>query len=230
MSKMNIHKWDASPEPMPRLKTGDWGKTKKNNMWRCGFDGPVVTTPVFGRVQVRKFEKKNENDSEALVVYFTLMHEDEDRFREKVLDVVEDQTREEVKKGAKDIFGKKGTKDTLFKSSINDKGDYTPSFKSNLVLDYNTGVPVNCEFFSEDGSRMDYETFTEQYPLGTSFSARAYIQFQHMYVQSNNTYGYKSCVRLLQLKEKPRDVPVVNGLKESSGGVDTTPLGLVGFE
>lgn len=219
MTKLNIQDPAAAPIRPPTFK--EWAKTKVNKTWRSYVSDTIVKTPVFENVKLKRFNKKSEKDSDALVVYFNVQCEDELAFVDNSVRVMEDATKQEMKKRVKDLYNKKDMSSMVFKSSYNDDSEYVPSFKTSICLQ-SDGTPINCEFFDEEGSRMDYRDVED----AKSFSARAVIEFTHAYGQADKSYGCKSCVRVLQMMKKPEGVARVNEDKEPATYGEKAPLGL----
>ena len=195
-----------------------------NKSMPLSYDGQplLVQTPVFEESKVQVFEKQTSEDRDAMVMYFAIKYEDEAEFVNQIIQPMNTEITNHVSKHGKELFGGKNVKPSslpdLFASPLNEPENYNASFKSNVLIN-EAKTPVKCEFYDQEARKMSYDDFKSAVDSGTMrFSGRAIVEFTHAYVQPSKRFGYKSCVRVVQLLAKPEDAKPIDGAKLSSAG------------
>lgn len=184
----------------------------------------LVQTPAFKSAKLRMFPKSKEGENDALVVYFTFLYQDEDAFRQLVVEGMSNKVIDHVKANARALFDKKNLTESNimanYSNPVNEPVDYPASFRTTIILNEDK-QPVNCEFYDKDGKKLDYTTFSERLN-GKGESVRAILGFTHCYMLATKKYGFKSCVRVLQLVEKDApDEELLESANKTSAGGDT---------
>jgi len=195
----------------------------------------VIQTPVFQRCTVRTFDKKNENDKGATVMYQSIQYQDEEDYAQKVIEGLSDAVKSHVRQNVRSLFNRKkdNMTDLSFSSHIQEPKDYCASIKTVVPTVGKDGAKPagSVRFYRDSTEELTTEEFTDILADSKkTVSARALISVPYAYTLSTKGYGFKTFLCTLDLKEKPEGVaPVADGDKlskegSSSAGSNAIPM------
>ena len=190
----------ASNVNLGEVKSANSYGTKRVNITNGRGGALLVRTPTFNRVNIMKFAKKGDQESgEDITAYFSALRTEEKDFFAKVVEPLNKLVIDTAVNRSKEYFGKMiketSVRHELFASPITTSDGYPDSFKSTI-----NKTPC-CQYFDKDGNEMTFDAFMDVVVRERGATARAVIQFTHVYIQSSKKFGYKSSVRSLQLQE-----------------------------
>lgn len=199
-----ILKWNmldtATEVVLGDVKSANSYGTKRVNITDARGGPLLVRTPTFNRVNIMKFAKKGDQETgEDVTAYFSALRTEEKEFFSRVIEPMNKLVTDAAVNRSKDYFGKmikeQSVRHELFASPITVSDGYPDSFKSTI-----NKTPC-CQYYDKDGNEMTFNEFMDIVVRERGATARAVIQFTHVYIQSSKKFGYKSSVRSLQLQQ-----------------------------
>lgn len=187
----------------------------------------IIQSPVFERASIRTFDKKTEEDRNAMVMYQSIQYQDEEEYARTVIDGLSDAVKGHVRDNVRSLFNRK--KDTMadltFNSHVQEPADYRPSIKTAVPLaSKDAAEPANSVKFYRGGK----DALTKQEMLDTlaetnmTASMRSLVSVPYAYTLNNKQYGFKTFLCTLDLSPKPEDAKPLDGAPTKDSTTDSS--------
>ena len=176
------------------------------------YDGKdlVLQTPVFNRCTIRQFEKKTNEDKNAVMMYQSIQYNDEEEYRQALIEKISDAVKQYIRTNVRTLFNRK--KDTVsdltFNSHVQEPADYCASIKTSVpttsrdTMDLAEAIKAYRDTTEELTKQELADILSDN---NGHVSARALISVPYAYTLNNKQYGFKTHLCTLDLKEKPMD-------------------------
>lgn len=193
----------------------------------------VIQTPVFKRCSIRSFEKRNDDDKSAIVMYQSIQYKDEEAYAHQVIEKLSEAVKAHVKANVRSLFNRK--KDTMadltFNAHMQEPADYCASIKTTVpMMSRDKAEPHKNVRFYRNGT----EELTTPEALDVlsenngTVSARCLIAVPYAYTLNKQQYGFKTLLCTLDMEPKPEDAQPIEDAtklaKESGSGEASSSL------